>query len=119
MFPLVSEAIGKIRSIEGLRYIAFSHFDANECGSFNDFVAAAPKAVPVCSRVAALASVDGVADRPARPLADGESLKLGRHEVRWHGSAWRGDGSALLPSLAQALGASRPMPSGSQTAAGH
>jgi flavorubredoxin len=67
-----------------LRYVAFSHFEADECGSLNDFLAAAPRAVPVCSRVAAMVSVDDVADRPARPLADGEVLKLGRHELRWH-----------------------------------
>ena len=84
MFPLVSEAIGKILPLDKLRYIAFSHFEADECGSLNDFLAAAPKAVPVCSRVAALVSVNDVADRPARPLADGETLKLGRHDVRWY-----------------------------------
>ena len=83
MFPLVSEAIGKILSLERLRYLAFSHFEADECGSLNEFLADAPRAVPVCSRVAAMVSVDDVADRPARPLADGEILKLGRHELRW------------------------------------
>lgn len=84
MFPLVSEAIGKILPLDRLRYIAFSHFEADECGSLNDFLAVAPKSVPVCSRVAAMVSIDDVADRPARPLADGETLKLGRHEVRWY-----------------------------------
>ena len=76
MFPLVSEAVGKILPLDKLRYIAFSHFEADECGSLNDFLAAAPNAEPVCSRVAALVSVADVADRPARPLADGETLKL-------------------------------------------
>jgi flavorubredoxin len=84
MFPLVSEAIAKIVPLDKLRYIAFSHFEADECGSLNEFLAVAPHAVPVCSRVAALVSVDDVADRAARPLADGETLKLGRHEVRWY-----------------------------------
>jgi flavorubredoxin len=83
LFPLVSEAIGRILPLDRLRYVAFSHFEADECGSLNDFLAAAPRAVPVCSRVAAMVSVDDVADRPARPLADGEVLKLGRHELRW------------------------------------
>ena len=84
MFPLVSEAVGKILPLDKLRYIAFSHFEADECGSLNDFLAAAPRSVPVCSQVAAMVSVNDVADRPARPLADGETLKLGRHEVRWY-----------------------------------
>lgn len=84
LFPLVSEAVATILPLERLRYVAFSHFEADECGSLNDFLAVAPQAVPVCSRIAAMVSVDDVADRPARPLADGEILKLGRHEIRWY-----------------------------------
>lgn len=84
MFPLVSEALGRVVPLAKLRYVAFSHVEADECGALNDFLAAAPAAVPVCSRVAAMVSVDDLADRPARPLADGETLNLGRHEVRWH-----------------------------------
>jgi flavorubredoxin len=83
LFPLVSEAIGRILPLDSLQYLAFSHFEADECGSLNAFLAAAPRAVPVCSRVAAMVSVDDVADRPARPLADGEVLRLGQHEIRW------------------------------------
>jgi flavorubredoxin len=83
MFPLVAEAIGKVLPLEKLRYVAFSHFEADECGALNDFLAAAPQAQPVCSRVAAMVSVDDVADRPARALADGEALELGRHTLRW------------------------------------
>jgi flavorubredoxin len=84
MFPLVAEAIGKVLPLENLRYVAFSHVEADECGALNDFLSAAPRAVPVCSRVAAQVSVDDYADRPARPLADGEVLKLGKHELRWY-----------------------------------
>jgi flavorubredoxin len=84
MFPLVSEAIARVVALDRLRYIAFSHVEADECGSLNDFLAAAPDAVPVCSRVAAMVSVNDIADRAARPLADGEILKLGQHEVRWY-----------------------------------
>jgi flavorubredoxin len=83
MFPLVSEAVASIVPLQQLRYLAFSHFESDECGSLNEFLAVAPRAVPVCSRVAAMVSVDDVADRPARPLADGEILNLGRHELRW------------------------------------
>jgi flavorubredoxin len=83
MFPLVSEAIRKVVPLERLRYVAFSHFEADECGSLNDFLAAAPAAVPVCSQVAAMVSVDDVATRPARALADGEFLITGRHAFKW------------------------------------
>jgi flavorubredoxin len=83
MFPLVAEAIAKVLPVSRLRYVAFSHFEADECGSLNDFLAAAPAAVPVCSQVAAMVSVNDVADRPARALADGEILKTGRHALKW------------------------------------
>ena len=83
MFPLVAEAIGKVLPLETLRYVAFSHFEADECGSLNDFLAAAPAAVPVSSQVAAMVSVNDVADRPARAMANGELLHLGRHTLKW------------------------------------
>ena len=83
MFPLVAEAIGRVLPVSRLRYVAFSHFEADECGSLNDFLAAAPAAVPVSSQVAAMVSVNDVADRPARAMADGEVLKLGRHSLKW------------------------------------
>jgi flavorubredoxin len=83
IFPLVREAIGKVMPIERLRYIGFSHYEADECGALNELLAASPRAVPVCSQVAAMVSVEDYADRPPRPLADAERLELGRHAVRW------------------------------------
>ena len=83
MFPLVAEAIGRVLPVSRLRYVAFSHFEADECGSLNDFLAVAPAASPVCSQVAAMVSVNDVADRPARALADGEVLRTGRHALKW------------------------------------
>jgi flavorubredoxin len=84
LFPLVREAVEQVMPARQLRYIAFSHYEADECGSLNDWLAAAPDAMPVCSRIAAMVSVNDVADRPARALADGETLELGpRHRMKW------------------------------------
>lgn len=83
MFPLVAEAIGKVMPLARLRHVAFSHFEADECGALNDLLAAAPAAAAVCSKVAAMVSVDDVALRPARALADGERLRTGRHTFQW------------------------------------
>ena len=83
MFPLVREAIAGVMPVERLGYIGFSHFEADECGSLNEFLAAAPDAVPVCSRVAAMVSVNDIADRAPLALGDGETLKLDRHALRW------------------------------------
>ncbi|HEX2531322.1 MAG TPA: MBL fold metallo-hydrolase, partial [Burkholderiaceae bacterium] len=83
MFPLVLEAVASVLPAERLRYIAFSHVEADECGSLNEWLAAAPRSVPLCGTVAAMVSITDLADRPPRPLADGERLSLGKHSVRW------------------------------------
>ena len=50
MYPLVAEAIGKVLPLEKIRYVAFSHVEADECGALNDFLAAAPGAVRSAAR---------------------------------------------------------------------
>ncbi|MBX9691303.1 MAG: MBL fold metallo-hydrolase, partial [Cyanobacteria bacterium] len=83
MFPLISEAIGKVVPLEKLRYIGFSHFESDECGSLNEFLAVASHAQPVCSKIAAMTSINDMADRPPKVLMDQERLELGKHTVRW------------------------------------
>ena len=83
MFPLVAEAISKVIPLKTLRYVGFSHFEADEFGGMNDFLAACPQALPVSSRIGALTSVNDMADRPAHALADEEILVLGKHRLRW------------------------------------
>ncbi|HEV7734272.1 MAG TPA: MBL fold metallo-hydrolase [Candidatus Binatia bacterium] len=83
MFPLVREAIASVLPVTRLRHLAFSHFEADECGALNELLAVAPSAAPLCGVLAADVSVRDVADRPPRTLADGEVMRLGRHEVRW------------------------------------
>jgi flavorubredoxin len=83
LFPLVREAIASLMPIERLRWVAFSHFEADECGSMNLLLAAAPEAQPLCGQIAAMVSMTDQADRAPRALADGERLSLGRHELRW------------------------------------
>ena len=84
MFPLVCEAVASVLPVERLRYIVLSHVEADECGSLNEWLAAAPRSSPVCGRIAALVSVNDLADRAARALADGEALSLGTHCLRWY-----------------------------------
>ena len=83
LFPVVSEAIRTVMPLETLRYLGLSHFEADESGALNEFLAAAPHAVPVCSQVAAMIAIGDFAVRTPRPLADGETLALGRHTIRW------------------------------------
>ena len=83
MFPLVRDAVQSVLPVERLRYVALSHVEADECGSLNEWLAAAPQSVPLCGTVAAMVSIGDLADRAPRALADGESLHLGKHSVRW------------------------------------
>jgi flavorubredoxin len=83
MFPLVHEAVASVVPVERLRHIAFSHVEADECGSLNDWLRVAPRSAPLCGAVAAMVSIEDLADRPPRALADGEALSLGTHRVRW------------------------------------
>lgn len=83
MFPLVREAVASLMPVEQLRYVSFSHVEADECGSLNEWLAVAPQAVPVCSNIAAMVSITDLADRPPQGLADGEELSLGTHQVQW------------------------------------
>jgi flavorubredoxin len=83
LFPLVSEAVNRVIPLDTLEYFALSHFEADECGALNSFLAAAPRSHPVCSTIAAMVSVGDYADRPPRVLADAEELALGRRTVRW------------------------------------
>ena len=68
MFPLVREAIDRVLPVESLRYIGFSHYEADECGSLNDFLAMALDAEPLCSVTAKMVSVDDIAERWRRNL---------------------------------------------------
>lgn len=83
LFDATRAAIETVMPVDRLRYLAFSHFEADECGALNKFLAVAPKAEPVCSRIGAMTSVGDTAVRPPRAMADGEELKLGKRIVRW------------------------------------
>ena len=83
LFPLVSEAVRAVLPLEKLRYLALSHFEADECGALNEFLRAAPQAVPLCGQVAAMVAINDFAERAPRALADGEQLSIGRRTMKW------------------------------------
>jgi flavorubredoxin len=83
MFPQVREAIARVLPLDRLRWISFSHSEADECGALNQFLANAPQAVPLCGRLLAMLSVNDTADREARMLGDGEVLQTGRFRLQW------------------------------------
>jgi flavorubredoxin len=83
LFSLVREAVAAVMPVEQLKLVGLSHFEADECGALNAFLAEAPRAVPVCGQIAAMVSIRDFADREPRALGDGEDLVLGGHTVRW------------------------------------
>jgi flavorubredoxin len=83
MFPLFREGVAKIVNPADLRWIGFSHFEADECGALNEWLEIAPNAMPVCSLVGAMVSVNDFASRPAKGLADGETFSTGKNKFRF------------------------------------
>lgn len=83
LFPSVREAIATIIDPAKLRWISFSHFEADECGSLNEWLELAPNAQPVCSMVGALVSVNDFSNRPAKGMTDNEVLNTGQHSFRF------------------------------------
>ena len=83
MFEQVRAQIETVLPIPELRYIAFSHVEADECGSLGEFLALAPRARPVCSQVADMVWTSDLFDTPAVGMEDGQELVLGRHRLRW------------------------------------
>src|SRR5262249_3148217 len=76
-FPLYQEAVGRLVSLDGLRWIAFGHFEADECGAMNEWLAVSPNAQLAHGRTGCMVSLNDMADRPPRILDDGEMIDLG------------------------------------------
>jgi len=83
LFPVVRDAVATLIDPSTLRWIGFSHFEADECGALTEWQTLAPSATAVCSFVGKIVSVDDVvARRPAQALADGEQLSTGKYRFR-------------------------------------
>ena len=68
------EAVASVIPVDRLRYVSFSHVESDESGSLNQWLAAAPNAVPLCGRLAARIQVEDMADRPPRAMAEEETV---------------------------------------------
>ena len=84
LFPVVRDAVATLLSATSIRWIGFSHFEADECGALAEWQTLAPAATAVCSLVGKVVSVDDVvARRPAQPMTDGEQLCTGKYRFRF------------------------------------
>jgi flavorubredoxin len=84
MFPLVSEAVGKVIDIASLRWISFGHVESDECGAMNLWLDAAPNAEVVYNSLGCSVSLNDLADRPPRAIDDGTRIDLGGRAVQLH-----------------------------------
>lgn len=87
MFPDLHEAVSSLIDPEELRWIAASHFEADEWGALNDWLGAAPHAQAACGFVSAMVNLNDFADRPPLPLQDGEVLETGSKRFRFCSTA--------------------------------
>jgi flavorubredoxin len=84
MFPLVRDALARIIPPERLRWIAFGHYEADECGALNEWLAVAPHTEAAHGHTGCLVSLNDMADRTPRMLTNGETIDLGGgRRVRW------------------------------------
>jgi flavorubredoxin len=78
MFPLNRDALSRLLPPDRLRWITYGHYEADECGAMNEWLAVAPLAQPAHGQTGCLVSLNDMADRAPRVLKDGETIDLGR-----------------------------------------
>jgi flavorubredoxin len=83
MFPVVREALAKVIDPASLRWISWSHFEVDECGALNEWLAVAPNATPVVGVIGAMVNIGDFSNRPPRALAPDERLETGRHRFQF------------------------------------
>ncbi|GAC1448701.1 MAG: hypothetical protein NVSMB70_18050 [Chamaesiphon sp.] len=83
MFSQVRDAVKHLIDPATIRWLGFSHFEADECGALNEWLQLAPTAVPVCSTLGAMVSVNDFAIRAAHGMVDGEVLNTGKYRFRF------------------------------------
>ena len=83
MHAEIREAVSTLINVSELRHIGFSHFESDECGSLNEWLAAAPNADVICSQVGARVNVNDFIGRESRALADGGTFATGNYRFRY------------------------------------
>jgi len=86
MFPAFREGVATLIDPAKLRHVAWSHFESDECGALNHWLELAPQALPVCTLVGKLVSVDDFSTRPARGMTPADVLTTGKYRFRFYSS---------------------------------
>ena len=83
MYAEIRDAVSKLIDVSALRHISFSHFESDECGSLNEWLAAAPNSDVICSQLGARVNVNDFTGRDSRALADGGTFATGKYRFRY------------------------------------
>ena len=83
MHTELREAVSMLINLSELRHIGFSHFESDECGSLNEWLAVAPNAGVVCGEISAFVCVNDFTGRESRALPDGGVFSTGKYSFRY------------------------------------
>ena len=82
LFPLVSDAVGKVMDVDRLRWISFGHVESDESGAMNQWLAAAPDSAVVFNPLGCMVSLNDLCDRPPVLATPDDVIDIGGHVVR-------------------------------------
>jgi flavorubredoxin len=83
MYAEIREAVSKLINVSELRHIGFSHFESDECGSLNEWLAAAPDSDVISGQLGARVNVNDFIGRESRVLTDGGTFTTGQYRFRY------------------------------------
>ncbi|MGZ4816064.1 MAG: oxygen-binding di-iron domain-containing protein, partial [Terriglobales bacterium] len=83
MFPALCELVAKVIDPAKLRWIGLSHFETDECGALNQWLATAPHATPIHGMVGCLINLNDFSDRAPRLLSAEDRVTTGKYSYRF------------------------------------
>ncbi len=86
-FAELREAVAQVIDPVKLRWIGWSHFESDECGSLNEWLQVAPTALPACGFLSAALNATDFSNRPPRVMNHGDVLSTGKYRFRFVATA--------------------------------
>ncbi len=83
-YEAVRNAVAQVLDPKRLAYVVLGHFESDECGGMDRFLAESPSSVLVASDLGAGVNLAHWGySGPVKGVRDGETLELGRHSLRF------------------------------------
>lgn len=80
IFSTLSQLVSGLIDLNRLRYIAFSHFESDECGSLNNWLKIAQNAVPIVGTIGRETMLD-FSEKQPEIVNDAQTIDLGENKV--------------------------------------